>query len=162
MMRVIVERVKQVKWPTRAHLIEPVSTIPRPRYFIAANRTLKRDFFRSAVALWTTPALAALSKAEVIARNASVASLFLPAVTRARNFFSSECNRDLRRRLCACLRALLRMRRSADLVFGINLSFKIGSIKGCHASPTLGFVKPVVIEGINALRVRANSGSRLM
>src|SRR5262245_8048031 len=72
------------------------------------------------MALCTTPALAALSKAEVIARRASEASFFLPEVTRIRYFLSRECSRDLMRRLCACLRALLRMRRSADLVFGIK------------------------------------------
>src|SRR5262245_48047218 len=81
---------------------------------------LKRDFLRSAVALWTTPVLAALSNAELMARNASTASVFLPALSRVRYFRSREWRRDLMPRLWAFLRALLRMRRSADLVFGIK------------------------------------------
>ena len=83
------------------------------------SRKLRRDFLRSAVALCTVPVLAALSKAELTACNARIASAFLPALIRTRYFFSSEWSRDLRLRLWACLRALLRERRAADFVFGI-------------------------------------------
>lgn len=85
-------------------------------FFIASAR---RDFFRFAVARARTPDLTALSKAEWTPDKALEASSFLPPVTSVRNSFSNRRNFDFTARLCKCLRSLLRIRRSADFVFGI-------------------------------------------
>ncbi len=92
----------------------------RVSYFNPFNRALSRDFFRSAMDLWMTPVLAALSKAELTARSEVTASVFFPAVISMRYFFSNWCRLDLTLRLCRRLRALLLIRRSADFVFGIK------------------------------------------
>jgi hypothetical protein len=89
-------------------------------YFRWAKRSAKRDFFRLAVARWTAPDLAALSKAEEMIWSDLAASSFLPVPTRSRNTFSRVCRRDLVLWLRCCFRALLRMRRSADFVLGIR------------------------------------------
>src|ERR1051325_8138544 len=81
-----------------------------------------------------TPLFAALSNAVVTARRASVASLFLPVLSNARYFFSSECKRDFRLRLRNRFRALFRMRRSADLVFGIISSFRFRARNGSRTA----------------------------
>jgi hypothetical protein len=108
-------------------------------YLRPFRRILRRDFLRSAVALCSTPALAALSKAEVTARSAVAASAFLLALMSVRYFLSSECRRDLMLRLWAFLRALFRMRRSADFVFGI-IGFVLNS--AAHGTET-----PAVVNG---------------
>jgi len=68
--------------------------------------------------------LAALSKAETNVFKAVLASAFFPAVAKVAKLFSRVCKRDLVLVFWVRLRALLRMRRSADFVFGIN-QFKI-------------------------------------
>src|SRR5262249_33842823 len=78
------------------------------------------DFLRLAVARRTTPVLAALSNAETTTLKDLAASSFFPEDTAARKFFSSVCRRDLTLEIAAWLRLLLRIRRSADLVFGIK------------------------------------------
>src|SRR5688500_18749687 len=62
------------------------------------------------------------------ARNAVAASSRLPAFTVSRKFFSSVFKRDLTDLFWVCLRSLLRMRFSADFVFGI-LNYKIPVIE---------------------------------
>jgi hypothetical protein len=66
-----------------------------------------------------TPDLTALSKAEWTPGNALAASSFFPPVMSERKFFSRPRNFEVMLRLCKFLRALLRIRRSADFVFGI-------------------------------------------
>jgi hypothetical protein len=88
-------------------------------YFTAASLVLKRDFFRLAVAKWITPVLAALSYPDIAARKAVAASSRLPAFTVSKKFFSSVFKRDFTDLFCVCFRALLRIRFSADFVFGI-------------------------------------------
>lgn len=85
-----------------------------------ARRRVSRDFFRSTVPLWRTPPLVALSRAEMMDFRAVDASSFLPALTVARYFFSRVFKRDFTLVLRLCLRSLLRARRSADFVFGIQ------------------------------------------
>jgi hypothetical protein len=106
-------------------MFEPAGWIfhyqPPMDYLSALRRALRRDFFRSAVALWSAPVFAARSKAELTAGSMVRASCFLPARIRERYFLSIERRYDLTMRLWLRLRALLRMRRSADFVFGIAL-----------------------------------------
>ena len=99
--------------------MKPPLTAPNP-YFACASRNASRDFLRSAVARWTTPDFAALSNADVRFWSAFEASCFFPAPISCRYARSRVCRRDLMLRLCNFLRALLRIRRSADFVFGIN------------------------------------------
>src|SRR5438445_10425098 len=103
-----------------------------------ASRTASRDFLRLALFACSTPLLAALSKAAVTARNAVDASSFFPAVTSERYVFSSVLRREWALWLRRCLRALLRMRRSADSVFGIISTFL--QILGRNRSGMTGFV----------------------
>ncbi len=56
---------------------------------IAFRRAERRDFLREAIDLWMTPDFAALSKAELTARNEAVASSFFPEASRATYFFSN-------------------------------------------------------------------------
>src|ERR1035441_6459850 len=65
-------------------LISPPLPSHRTTYFARGRRKDKRDFLRSAVARCTTPALAALSKAELSVRSSLAASSFLPAVMSSR------------------------------------------------------------------------------
>src|SRR6266481_3990109 len=51
----------------RARKISEPCRLPHP-HFIFTRWAARRDFLRLAVALWITPVLAALSKADVIAR----------------------------------------------------------------------------------------------
>ena len=85
----------------------------------ALRRRLRRDFLRLAMGRLMTPVFAALSKAEVSRRKAEAASSFFPAASSSAKFLSKLCRRVLTLRFCSCLRALLRMRRPADFVFGI-------------------------------------------
>ena len=88
-------------------------------YFMLASRMARRDFLRLALVLGTTPPLAALSYTELTSRRAFAATSLLPATTAARNFFSEVFTRVLTVMFLACLRALLRIRRSADFLLGI-------------------------------------------
>jgi hypothetical protein len=67
-----------------------------------------------------TPDFAALSRAELTLRSEVAASSGFPPAKSAQYRFSNVFKRDFTLWLCCCLRALLRMRRSADLVFGIS------------------------------------------
>src|SRR5262245_571852 len=93
----------------------------RQPYRAWLNRSASRDFFRFAVPRCKTPVFAALSKAELTFGKALAASSFLPAASNSTYLRSKLCRRDLILRLWAFLLALLRMRRSADFVFGIGI-----------------------------------------
>jgi len=58
-------------------------------YLTVLSRALRRDFLRDAIDLWITPDFAALSKAELTARNVALASSFFPAASSATYFFSN-------------------------------------------------------------------------
>jgi len=84
------------------------------------RETARRDFLRFAVGRLTAPTLTALSNAEWTPGRSLAASSLLPATTAARNCFSSRRSLDLTLLFWRFLRLLLRIRRSADFVFGIN------------------------------------------
>src|SRR5215471_1619278 len=89
-------------------------------YFaVALSERARRDFLRLAVGREMVPTLTALSYAEWTPGRSLAASSFCPAVTVARNSFSKRRSLDLTLVLWRFLRWLLRIRRSADLVFGI-------------------------------------------
>jgi hypothetical protein len=92
-------------------------------YVNARRRRDNRDFFRLALHRWTAPAFAALSKAEFNVPSSVFASSFLPASTKSRYLRSNVFKADFALRLREFFRALLRMRRSADFVFGISTLF---------------------------------------
>ena len=93
-----------------------------------------RDFFRFALARVITLDLTALSSAEITLDSEVAASAFFPAAKDSRSPFSDLRRREMMERLCRCLRALLRMRRSADFVFGI-VSF-LNQFKARNGSQT--------------------------
>src|ERR1035441_6453345 len=90
-------------------------------YFLSERA--RRDFLRLAVGRVMAPTFTALSNAEWTPASSLAASSFLPAATVARNCFSVRRKRDFTALFWRCLRWLLRIRRSADFVLGID-SFK--------------------------------------
>ena len=109
-----------------------------PAYRAWLNRSASRDFFRFAVPRCKTPVFAALSKAELTLGRAFAASSFLPAASNSTYLRSKLCRRDLILRLWAFLRALLRIRRSADFVFGIGID--CSAIQSAHVTLYRHFV----------------------
>src|ERR1035438_6565358 len=90
-------------------------------YFLSERA--RRGFLRLAVGRVMAPTFTALSNAEWTPASSLAASSFLPVATVARNCFSVRRRRDLTALFWRFLRWLLRIRRSADFVLGID-SFK--------------------------------------